>query len=243
MQFNYAFRRVAGVLEQVCFPGVGCFDRLAIRNRITQQLHLLEPQSPSAMNLSFVLMTHEQPEAEQRIPLNFTADQLYQAGFRSDRRTVILVHGWLNSYASSRWWISGALNATLAHAPTRFQILAIDWGLGASHALFAASVANSHVVGATLAALVQRLVDDFDVQADQVHVIGFSLGAHIAGFAGKRLTGKYRLGAITGLDPAGPLFAGSSPSNRLDRFDATFVKVLHTYSGGFWSGTSGCTLT
>lgn len=188
------------------------------------------------MNLSFVLITHDRPEVEHHLPWNFTSDQLVRSGFQSDRRTVILVHGWLNSFASSRWWISGALNATLAHATSRFQILAIDWGTGASHSLFAASVANSRVVGATLASLIERLVDELGVKADQIHVIGFSLGAHIAGFAGKRLTGKYRLGAITGLDPAGPLFSGAVASQRLDRFDATFVKVLHTYSGGFWSG-------
>lgn len=63
-----------------------------------------------------------------------------------------------------------------------------------------------------------------------------SLGAHIAGFAGKNLTNKYRLGAITGLDPAAPMFDGNSASERLDRFDASFVKIIHTYSGGLLSG-------
>ncbi|XP_048350483.1 lipase member I isoform X2 [Sphaerodactylus townsendi] len=61
---------------------------------------------------------------------------------------------------------------------------------------------------------------------DSVHMIGVSLGAHISGFVGKAYSGK--IGRITGLDPAGPLFSGKEATERLDHTDAQFVDVIHT---------------
>lgn len=66
-------------------------------------------------------------------------------------------------------------------------------------------------------------------------VIGHSLGAHIAGFAGKsvkRLTGS-KISRVTGLDAAGPLFEvpPMPKSRRLSDEDATVVEALHTNGG------------
>lgn len=58
-----------------------------------------------------------------------------------------------------------------------------------------------------------------------MHIIGFSLGAHVSGFAGAELPGISR---ITGLDPAGPLFESQHPKARLDSTDAVFVDVIHS---------------
>lgn len=56
-------------------------------------------------------------------------------------------------------------------------------------------------------------------------MIGFSLGAHVAGFAGAEQKSLHR---ITGLDPAGPLFESQHPNSRLDESDAEFVDVIHS---------------
>jgi hypothetical protein len=76
--------------------------------------------------------------------------------------------------------------------------------------------------------------------------VGHSLGAHVAGYAGKtvanlgRITGKsprwdldlnfdnYSIKINTGLDPAGPLFEWTPAFVGLDPGDASFVDVIHT---------------
>jgi len=67
-------------------------------------------------------------------------------------------------------------------------------------------------------------------RVDDFHIIGHSLGAHIAGYAGEKLIALNRgkLGRISALDPAQPLFQDMPMFVRLDPGDAEFVDVIHT---------------
>ena len=58
----------------------------------------------------------------------------------------------------------------------------------------------------------------------KIHLIGFSLGAHVVGFTGNLFNGE--IGRVTGLDPAGPGFSSSRP--RLSKSAGRFVDVMHT---------------
>jgi pimeloyl-ACP methyl ester carboxylesterase len=67
---------------------------------------------------------------------------------------------------------------------------------------------------------------NYGVDLSEVHLIGHSLGAHTAGYAGEKLNGN--IGRITGLDPAEPYFQGMPSHLRLDYTDAQLVDVIHT---------------
>lgn len=69
------------------------------------------------------------------------------------------------------------------------------------------------------------MILDHGSNAADFHVIGHSLGSHIAGYAGERVK---NLGRITGLDPAGPYYENTPPEVRLDPTDAVFVDVIHS---------------
>jgi hypothetical protein len=58
----------------------------------------------------------------------------------------------------------------------------------------------------------------------------YSLGAHIAGLTGRilHITNGRKVGRITGLDPALPLFDNKDSTWRLRYKDAEFVDVYHT---------------
>lgn len=64
-----------------------------------------------------------------------------------------------------------------------------------------------------------------------MHIVGHSLGAHTAGYAGSLVPG---LGRITGLDPAEPFFQGMPAHVRLDPTDADLVDVIHTDGKGIF---------
>ena len=66
------------------------------------------------------------------------------------------------------------------------------------------------------------------------HILGASLGAHVAGYAGFYTKGQ--VGRITGLDPSGPLFHSVSNPDKLDSTDAKFVDIIHT--AGRWVGNT-----
>lgn len=74
------------------------------------------------------------------------------------------------------------------------------------------------------------------LSAQRYHLIGFSLGAHVAGFAGMEVRNISR---ITGLDPASPLFESYPANVRLDASDATFVDVIHSNGDSFIRGGLG----
>lgn len=120
------------------------------------------------------------------------------------------------------------------------------------HALSQISAANRVPgVGALVASYLDFLHENgFISSFNSVGLVGFSLGAHVAGHVGKNLR-RGRLNFIIGLDPgretngvlimffwflltfkisllAGPLFSVNNPSGRLDASDAEYVEAIHT---------------
>ncbi|XP_009995044.1 PREDICTED: endothelial lipase [Chaetura pelagica] len=126
-------------------------------------------------------------------------------------------------------WL-GSLVSALQEREKDANVVVVDW-LPLAHQLYTDAVNNTRVVGKSIG----RLLDWLQVRQgnpnfklENVHLIGYSLGAHVAGFAGNHVRGT--IGRITGLDPAGPMFEGVDPSRRLSPDDASFVDVLHTYT-------------
>lgn len=105
------------------------------------------------------------------------------------------------------------------------NVICVDWEAGAVIPNYVRAAANTRLVGKQLSMLLEGLNKHLGLPFHNVHVIGFSLGAHVAGFAGAELK---NLSRITGLDPAAPLFESQDPRARLDSTDAMFVDVIHS---------------
>uniref|UniRef100_A0A8C1L3X0 PLAT domain-containing protein n=1 Tax=Cyprinus carpio TaxID=7962 RepID=A0A8C1L3X0_CYPCA len=111
---------------------------------------------------------------------------------------------------------------------TDANVIVVDW-LDTAQNYYALAAQNTKMVGQEIGLFIDWL-ESANVPLEKLHLLGYSLGAHIAGFAGSHATNK--VGRITGLDPAGPNFEGVHAHRRLSPDDAHFVDVLHTFTRG-----------
>lgn len=79
-------------------------------------------------------------------------------------------------------------------------MVVVDWARGASLPDYVQACANAELVGREVAFLVSSLVHNGLALPWNVHLIGFSLGAQLLGFAARRLARTYGLkaGRLTG---------------------------------------------
>ncbi|XP_012534654.1 pancreatic triacylglycerol lipase [Monomorium pharaonis] len=173
---------------------------------------------------TFKLYTRENPFGEEQLFLNNT-EVLYASHFNESRPTKFIVHGF--SDTGNEGWIRDLIDAYLLHQDV--NVIVVGWGILASDA-YPVAAKNTRLVGEYLGQFLDFLSRDSNLEYKDVHISGLSLGSYVAGFAGAYHDG--RVGRITGLDPASPLFETNSsivdPEHRLDPTDAQFVDVIHT---------------
>ncbi|XP_043407899.1 pancreatic lipase-related protein 3 [Chelonia mydas] len=210
--------------EKVCYPRLGCFSDkppwAGIPGRFLGGL----PDSPESMNISFTLYTKETRNNSQVISA-IHPSTIKDSHFCSHRKTRFIVHGFMST--GKRGWV--VKMCLLLVEVEDVNCIAVDWAEGAK-GLYISAVNNIRVVGAEIAYFINTLMKMFRYCPSHIHIIGHSLGAHVAGEAGRRIRGIKR---ITGLDPAGPLFEGTPPKVRLDPTDARFVDVIHSNAAQF----------
>lgn len=74
----------------------------------------------------------------------------------------------------------------------------MDWHIGARGPQYPIAAANTELVGRQLGILLTKMVEK-GMDPRNIHLIGFSLGAHVCGTASESLKAKgYLLGRITG---------------------------------------------
>ncbi|KAJ9590787.1 hypothetical protein L9F63_016173, partial [Diploptera punctata] len=177
-----------------------------------------------ANDVKFYLYTRTNNNAYTLLVEN--AAQLKASSFNPSNPTKILIHGFGGSITSGVITDNRAAYLNTGS----YNVIGVDWGNLCKSPLYASAVSNSRPVGQYVAKLVDLLIAEGGARLQDIHIIGHSLGAHVAGFAGAAVSSG-KIGRITGLDAASPLFDNTGADSRLDPTDANLVDSIHTNIG------------
>ncbi|KAK9506847.1 hypothetical protein O3M35_008709 [Rhynocoris fuscipes] len=157
----------------------------------------------------------------------FSAEDWQESNWLKDNKTIVIyIHGFTEQATGP----AATLVKDAYMKRNSEYFIAVDWRTLAAAPWYDHAVTNTHNVAVYVANFIDNLVIKGGVQLQRIHVIGFSLGAEIAGLVGK-LVRSGKLTRITGLDPAYPLYSVHDSRGRIDKGDAKFVDVIHTDGG------------
>merc|ERR1712038_242171 len=247
MKFKISFVVVLCMIAQVwCAvlpPSNDLFeDPNSIYNYMTKEtVDRLEERYNSDLQISwdvnkvfYKLWTRESGFSNPFIFNHDTApEQLRDNNFDPSRPTKILAHG----FPSSVSFAEPFARAYIENFDHDVNIIGIDWGELASHnglPHYFIAANNAIKVGEHTGHLFAKmLIESLGVQANSIHAIGHSLGAHVVGHFGRTIIAdaKEKIIRITALDPAAPWYEQTKEEHRMSKEDAEFVDVIHTNSG------------
>ncbi|KYQ55339.1 Pancreatic triacylglycerol lipase [Trachymyrmex zeteki] len=206
---------------RVCYDLLGCFadpqQHLSIKRA---------PEHPSIIQTRFFLYTRADRQKPEPLQYGDDLKSIIHSRFNVSKPLRVLIHGFKGSGSD----VGAKLGINFLLDIEDANVIILDWTKGAGTS-YGNAVANSELVGRQLALVLLDTIN-LGVDPSDIHVIGFSLGAHVAGCASEVLKRKsLLLGRITGLDPASPFFRHHlfrEKSKKLDATDARLVDVIHT---------------
>ncbi|KFM59669.1 Pancreatic triacylglycerol lipase, partial [Stegodyphus mimosarum] len=221
--------------EDFCEEILGCFSNSEPYNQPSSERPssiLYLPDSAADIATEFRLFCPGHTDEPVIIKTSTFKDwKIADSCFNASAKTVFIIHGFNGGNAE---WPLRMKNALINKENA--NVFVVDWTNGASPSwwygiyTYEKAVANTRMVGADIGYFIQQLMDATKVDPKMIHLVGHSLGAHTAGYAGEWVlrNATKLIGRISGLDPAGPLFNGVHALVRLGREDAEFVDVIHT---------------
>ncbi|KAH8363334.1 hypothetical protein KR084_008454, partial [Drosophila pseudotakahashii] len=187
---------------------------------------LLESSTPiesRANDVSFYLYTKNNPTEDKEIRAE--ASSIEDSHFDKNHGTRFVIHGWGGRYTDS-------MNVRITKAwlsKGNYNVIVVNWDRAQS-VDYVSSVRAVPGAGTKVGEMIEYLHEHHGMSLESLDVIGHSLGAHVAGYAGKQV-GHQRVHTIVGLDPAMPLFSYDKPEKRLSTEDAFYVESIQTNGG------------
>lgn len=207
-----------------CCGDLGCYSAGGDFQRLPDRPFFAVPHCHLRSLLKLHLNTIRNPISTQVLSA-YDTTSIQRSNYDATKKMQIIIHGFIDNY---QWpWHKATVAELLKNGD--HNVIRLDWNFGNLPPYFQAS-ANVRLVGAFVAQFINHLVEQYGASPADFHIIGHSLGAHGAGYTGSVTQSAYgfKIGRITGLDPAGPYFTGLPESVRLHPGDAEFVDTLIT---------------
>lgn len=135
--------------------------------------------------LIFILTIFRRNRNSHQLLVHNNANSVRNSNYQGNRPTNVIVHGW-NQNGGDR------MNVDITSALLDlgdFNVIVVDWrGVAGGSYLSAANQVPA--IGNHVGNIIQWIFNNFGGNFDQLHLIGFSLGAHVVGNAGRALGGR-----------------------------------------------------
>ncbi|KAK5640091.1 hypothetical protein RI129_010902 [Pyrocoelia pectoralis] len=175
----------------------------------------LDPYGP---NVQFILFTRDSPPYNLKLGEH---ENFIKSNFNYSHPTKIIIHGFISSIRE----IVFQINKDAYLETGNYNVIGMDWSVLCEFEYFTA-MRGAQIAGSHLGAFLNYLIHE-GVGFENIHLIGHSLGAHVAAMGADKVKGG-KIHRITGLDPAGPGYNDVPTNYRLDPGDAHLVDVIHT---------------
>ncbi|GLV33722.1 uncharacterized protein CBL_11392 [Carabus blaptoides fortunei] len=169
-------------------------------------------------DIHFLLYTKNNQKYPQQLFID-DDETLNLSDFKATRKTKVIIHEWGTGQRS--------INTTpIKQAYLKFgefNVIVVDWH---KYALLSYPASRKLVesIGTHIGQFLEFLILKTDVKISDLHIIGYGLGAQIAGNIGKLI---HTIGRITALNPETKLFT-EKDIDKLNLNDAKFVDVILT---------------
>lgn len=175
---------------------------------------------PAGPNVQFILFTRNNPFYNLKLNVH---ENFINSTFNFSNPTKIIIHGFLSSTKEDVF----ILHRDAFLGDGYYNVIGMDWSALCEFEYFTA-MRGAQIAGEVLGVFLGYLIDE-GVGYQNIHLIGHSLGAHVAAMGADKLKSKgVKVRRITGLDPAGPGYTDVPLNFRLDRNDAHLVDIIHT---------------
>lgn len=147
-------------------------------------------------DIKFLLYTKTNPEQANRLYVQDAA-RLEKSNFNRDHPTIFYLHGFSEKAPGGKDSSAQEIRDALLETGD-YNVILVDWSPFSAMPWYKHAVQNGPRVGRYVARFIRFLLRN-NANLDSMHVVGFSLGAELAGFIGKTLKEwGYVLPRITG---------------------------------------------